>query len=671
MADIFQRVDRKINDNVEWVFFDFFDTIVHRKVHTETIKRRWCYEIIQKFQLRITSDELYQIRKQAEFCVSHEKSIINREYRYEELCTEIYLRLKCRKKGKSLEDFCSEKEFSLGCLKTEELLETDNLYLDTEIIKCINLARHKSKNTAVVSDFYLSKHSIIKILEHFNIHNMFDEYFISCDYGKHKSDGQLYQCVLKQLDVSPEHCLMIGDNYRSDYLNAKKLGIHAVYYKCDQYAEKLDGKKMNHIFNMISNDLSHYSNYAFSLYLFLEKLYMEIDGEGIGNILFLSREGQYLKEIFQYYLTSRNLENKVKLHYFYTSRIASYTAGLKMLETEDFHTIFNRYPDISVYTFLSSIGFSQYQIEATVQGKADLYEKIPDFRKSSVFYELLQNGLFRQFYEENRISQKNYLEEYLEQLGIQESELYLVDVGWRGTIQDNLFEAFDRKRKVTGYYIGLSKVKHMSCNNIKIGLLFSEYPVKTKYFDVWNFDKFMYERILLADHPTTVRYQKVKGEIVPVFKEYNEEDKAYQYVRILLNEILEKIKIIDKTIIDNWLCTESYEAIFLRMHLKMVMLLDFNCIEVQKKLYKFNFETFGEFTKTKTGSSSDLTHNLNNISFRKIIKNGFNLRYINGISFTTFMVNKKYNILLIPFFRLLYRGELRRIRRGDYFEYEL
>lgn len=54
--------------------------------------------------------------------------------------------------------------------------------------------------------------------------------YVSCDYGARKSDGALYDVVLDAEGVHPSEILHVGDNRRSDYLEASKKGITAVWH---------------------------------------------------------------------------------------------------------------------------------------------------------------------------------------------------------------------------------------------------------------------------------------------------------------------------------------------------------------------------------------------------------------------------------------------------------
>lgn len=85
---------------------------------------------------------------------------------------------------------------------------------------------------------------------------------------------------------------------------------------------------------------------------------------------------------------------------------------------------------------------------------------------------------------------------------------------------------------------------------------------------------------------------------------------------------------------------------------------------MQKRLYFYNYESFGEFSLTKTGSGNEIIRNLKakNIPVRKIIRNGVNFKYISSISITTYAINKRMGFLLPLIYRVLYWGEKRLLK---------
>ena len=52
--------------------------------------------------------------------------------------------------------------------------------------------------------------------------------FISCEAGGSKRSSELYRYVLSELGISPKQLIHIGNDFMTDYIAAKRCGIHCV-----------------------------------------------------------------------------------------------------------------------------------------------------------------------------------------------------------------------------------------------------------------------------------------------------------------------------------------------------------------------------------------------------------------------------------------------------------
>ena len=78
-----------------------------------------------------------------------------------------------------------------------------------------------------VSDFRLPANDITTFLTNQNLNQYFDGIFSSCEAGCTKKEGAFYSYVLAKINASPSDCVMIGDNFMVDCVNAVKQGISA------------------------------------------------------------------------------------------------------------------------------------------------------------------------------------------------------------------------------------------------------------------------------------------------------------------------------------------------------------------------------------------------------------------------------------------------------------
>lgn len=73
-------------------FFDFFDTIVSRRISPEYVKRIWSKEIKYIYNITCDENEIYLLRSKIEatLCEMHQKKEGELEFKYGECIKELY-----------------------------------------------------------------------------------------------------------------------------------------------------------------------------------------------------------------------------------------------------------------------------------------------------------------------------------------------------------------------------------------------------------------------------------------------------------------------------------------------------------------------------------------------------------------------------------------------------
>lgn len=241
---------------------------------------------------------------------------------------------------------------------------------------------------------------------------------------------------------------------------------------------------------------------GYSLWLFISRLFRELEKDGAKDIFFFSKEGEFLKKLFDLYQTIVCDSPRIRSHYLLVSRKSTFISSLDSLDKEDFNRLFQHYRDISINEFLQSLNFENEIIETLCrQLPVECDIRYFDLRNGAEFSQLLSLELFREYYEHRRSQQHDNLIHYLNSFQIENSKrMYLVDVGWKGSIQDNLFYLMDRNVDFSGYYIGSLNATDRSDKNRKRGILFDNYPETTPFFNVYNNNRSLFEMMLGATH---------------------------------------------------------------------------------------------------------------------------------------------------------------------------
>jgi len=204
------------------------------------------------------------------------------------------------------------------------------------------------KKVIITSDMYLPQECIESIL-YKNGYVGYEKLYLSNVYQKSKADGTLYQEVLK--DYQGQKIIHIGDNVHSDYDMARKAGLSALKYQnvnknmllyraYDMSAIVGSGYR-GIVSTYLYNGLNKYSmeyEYGFiygGLFVlgYCHFIHEYVKHNSIDKVLFLSRDGDILKQIYDYLYPD---DDSV---YVYWSR----KAATKMEALYDKHDYFRRF----------------------------------------------------------------------------------------------------------------------------------------------------------------------------------------------------------------------------------------------------------------------------------------------------------------------------------------
>lgn len=621
--DNIQEIHNKKYKNV---FFDIFDTIVERNVQPEYTKKIWANHLKKRFQIKQSMIELYKIRNELETKLGEKNANqgYDWEFTYDELLNKLYQKLNIK---------VSLEKFKKHATEIEVEIEKNVQQVDKDMIKEIKKLKKEGKKIYCISDMYLSKNMLKEIFNYLNILKYFDDIFVSCEYLKNKKSGKLYKSVLEEINADPKDCIMLGDNYNSDYKNPIDLGIHAIhldrnksYKKYEKFILNNNENKVIEKFNNLSNtSTDNFEHSIFTLYSFIEKLYNNLLIDNFNEVFFLSREGEYLKKLFDAYQESI-YGKKIKSNYIIVSRKATYLPSLKKLNQEDFGGLLKQYVYINLYEFLGSLNLSDEDQEKILNSYAidckrilkmeklnenetkemralsnkQFDKKIIYLYESKVLYYLKKNKVFKEIYEKNRKEQKELFKKYIKQF-TKEKQICVVDIGWNGSIQDNIQNILGDSYKVSGYLYGLvtrEDPAKIAKNNNKKGLIFSNVPTISKNFDLFVENRTVYEILLGASHGSANRYIEKNGKIEVLTFEKKEERAIYlNIISKIQNKMFKLYKELLKALQNTYYDDKLIDKMINRIHFKMVFYPTDEQLKFFNKIY--HYENFGVFEFTE------------------------------------------------------------------------
>lgn len=591
-----KNIENKV-EKFDYVSFDLFDTLICRAVinpHDVFYLTQYIYnknhdEKIDAFVSRrqLAEKQLWKDTSKGKFLLDNIYNILTKYYDQNII--------------KELKDIEVKIEEVL-CLENYEI---GNIY-------------NNSVRKIIISDMYLPSSVIQKILknQHLNRPNYL---YISGECSASKYLGSLYKIVKTQLKT--KNIIHIGDNFKDDYIKARINYIKSILYN----PPKNRYLKQKYIININDNIVyALSSNCPFKDYW--EKIGYQVIGplllgiciwihnfsinENINKVIFIARDGYIIKKVYNTLYPSSETE------YFYTSRHSS---------TVPF---FCTCSDIG--NVLKMVRFRKIETLQSVLFRLGLYsEKIShnirmDRKKLySGDYDLMINKYFGKIVENSK-RQNKYFKQYVRESFCDKKEI-LFDLGWHGSIQDNIQKAVPQNT-IYGLYFGVEKTCERKISFTEGDIDFNPNMVP--------FIRGVMETIFTAPHPSTLAYKRNDCNLIPIFADDKEvkntsiaQSKMWQGASDFINktsDILNKLDLSQTEISHNFASSGLLRLATDPQKQDIEMWKDITFYDtLNRKLIEngaFNLHSFLEsdwkigYLKAKFGNCFDFNHLLQNIN---------------------------------------------------------
>lgn len=414
----------------------------------------------------------------------------------------------------------------------EREVEKDVCCINVELISLFNWCIKNGKKVFLISDMYLDKDIIKKILDNCGVKG-FNKLYVSSTYDKTKRSGELYKLVLAEQKIVAKQLIHIGDSMKNDVESAQKLNIATC--KVPRYINRIKKASPNKIstnerfqyecLNSFLNnnepiECSQYYKFgyeAFGMFLwgFSNWLLKDLREKNINKVYFFSRDGFIMKQVFDLINSDKNLNT----YYLEVSR-RSLRVPILWMDLE-LNTLLDMLAPSSLISLVSIIDGIGLSID-------DYKERLQDFGLNidSKFYRsnILENKGLNEFY--NSIKQDisrqseieyNSLRKYLEQNQF-EGNVAIVDIGWSGGMQRYLMQSIEKigiKANIYGYYTGIaSYVKRNTIvlpMNLK-GYLF-DFNNNSNSVDLRSSFVGLFETLFLEQNGSVKNYSEVNGTV--------------------------------------------------------------------------------------------------------------------------------------------------------------
>ena len=439
-------------NEIKYYSFDMFDTLITRLLNKPT-------DLFSIIEYKYNVPNFKKNRIDAE-------RIARKNSKYEEVTIDdIYNELK----------IIDSSVNTFNVKKIEKELEIKMCVINKNFINTYYDLKEKNKKMIIITDMYLDIDTIKKILSKNNI--SYDKLYLSSEIKKTKHTGSLYNYILNDLSIAPNHIIHYGDNKISDFINPKKMGITAILVN-NEWNNNLNfynsnGKDYRYLavekfinFNITDKFSDQTFNYFYKagyeilgplLYGYCVWLNENLKKHDIKKVFFLARDGKIIKKAFD------SLFPDFNTCYMFASRRALTVPTLCLYEELknpsyliDIYFIPAR---LKMIELIKMIGLEDIDINHILK-KYNF--KLTD-RINSEF--ISNDSKFKSFYNEiypliieNSKNEYREMVKYLKEINFC-GNVGIVDIGWNGNMQyaiENATKFSNINAKIRGFYIGVA-----------------------------------------------------------------------------------------------------------------------------------------------------------------------------------------------------------------------
>jgi FMN phosphatase YigB (HAD superfamily)/predicted O-methyltransferase YrrM len=457
-------IDRPSVADFPLVTFDFWDTLIRRDRPPESPKRRTAQRLRRHAQERSVPsvDELVVLRTaiEAELAASRD----TQEYAVDEVLAELVSRV------------APELAPHVSDLVAREIGdEAQHVTVISEVAELYEQAR-RSAAVEVLSDFYIGRDGLRGIGSAAGLEIEAVEVRSSCEAGASKRvDGRLFGVVRHAHEVTPADHLHVGDNPYSDVAMQVSTGGTALHVspgrevatdatfatQAGRFVQEIESEMIDRALSVYHSSReplelrrAAFAGAATALFpLALTTMAVQSALEdGASTLHYMSREGLFLQRLHDAVSAARPASDHAQLQTssLPLSRRATFGPSVCAEELPRLARLTASYPVISPEAVLVTLGVDtrpfagRSGFSTPVDTSTD--HSIERFLADPVVADAVTAAL-----SVRRTALEAWGEQQLVTSG---GQVHCVDIGWRGTIQDNLARVFDHF-EWTGYYLGL------------------------------------------------------------------------------------------------------------------------------------------------------------------------------------------------------------------------
>lgn len=473
-ADLHSGLDREIqSESVKLLSVDIWDTLLLRQTHPDEIKL-----MTAKFMLERLFENIHEFYTHPERLMA--------------------LRVLCeRELGEKAREAGRDDEYSVRdvianvlrlCLKRPHsdqpevdaivAFEIRNEVRNARINRNLeDLLIESKKPTVLVSDFYMVGSELREVLSGAEMRLAPVDVYSSCERGYNKRSGALFKLLSEERQCPLGQILHIGDNKVADVDPAVALGMKAVHYRYAEHEKqrersrrawkgRFDGRAEQAIERIRCSEKSARNNAETMRQLglasapafsgFCQFISYIARCKGLKRVHFFTREGIFFARAFDAWQQGIDASSRLNTSVLPVSRMATFLPSLFDSSPDELMRLWNQYSSQSVRDLMASLQMGDVDAKS-LDSEID-FNKVWKYPwKHNEIIQFLESPKFSDLFRRRRKSARDLLQKMLTENGFAlDGENLIVDIGWRGTIQDNLAFAFPGAT-IHGVYLGLNK----------------------------------------------------------------------------------------------------------------------------------------------------------------------------------------------------------------------
>ncbi|MEZ5534906.1 MAG: haloacid dehalogenase [Thiolinea sp.] len=530
---------------VKVVSLDVFDTLLARIDTPEQVQRGVCRLLAGRLGKKYSTEQVWLSRQQCERQLREQAAADGLDYecRFSEL-------VPCWIKSLTGEAEADEALVAF-VMATELELEKLALYVKPGVHEFLDWLAQQLVRLLAISDMYLDGGYLQELLRDKGLDAYFTAMYVSADSGLCKYSGRLYQQVAgEQALTADESWVHIGDNPVSDRRAACETGLQGVLLYEKQALREREQQQLNvemaargsiwkgqHFFSVLKQRLQaedmgrdsdakpdFFYRYgrdvlggAFSV--FTQGLQERLQRQPVDKLFFVARDGYLFQQLYQ------QLDERVDDEYIYLSRkVITAASTAEGLTREQVQVAFYNPKQQGLRSVCKVYGLPEEGLVALAEkhGFADFAEPITDWHDPRLL-KFLADAEVQDYIRPIGRKHRDLLEAYLEQVGfLGREKVGLVDIGWNGTVQKFLKQAFGHRAdfpEVRGYYFAFvpKMYNDFGSRNFCEGIIHDSRRDNACERIPAEFEE-IFEQGARAQGATTIAYRKTEQGIVPVFK---------------------------------------------------------------------------------------------------------------------------------------------------------